>query len=203
MEAVKMRPKAVVFDFNGVFAAQKEMGILSAVREKTGLGKWIALSNYYVNILNFERGELSPPAFWEKVFPGLTPAQCREWIEAEYEKPFSRDVEMYALAQKLSEVVPLYCLSNSNFLQGKACRKQGLYRSFKGFFLSHEIRAVKPFPAAYRHVLKAIGLRADECVFVDDSIQNVAVAALLGFRVVHFSGARELESKLKALGLPC
>ena len=201
MEAVKIGPKAIVFDFNGVFAAPKEMEILSSVREKTGLGKWIALSNYYVNIFKFERGELSPFEFWGRVFPGLTNSQFRDWAESEYEKPFARDEQMYSLARRLAGVAPLYCLSNSNFLQGKACRKQGLYNPFKGFFLSHEIRAVKPFPAAYRHVPKAIGLRAKDCVFVDDSLQNVLSAKLLGFRAVHFTWAAKLESELKSLGL--
>ena len=191
--------KAIVFDFNGVFVQPKEPGILESLRQKTGTGKWIALSNYYINLIKFEEGALSPRGFWNRVFPCLGDEDYQEHVEAEYEKPFGRDEQMYALAEKLSGKLPLYCLSNSNFLQGKACRKQKLYSPFREFFLSHEIHNAKPFPGAFRSMLQHTKLRAGECIFVDDSFKNVAAARLLGFRAIRFRGALQLEKKLRQM----
>ncbi len=195
-----MRPKAILFDFNGVFVKAKEDSILDSVCQKTGTGKWIARSNYILNIVRFEEGCISPRAFWQKVFPSLQDGEYKSLIEAEYEKPFERDGQMYSLCQRLGGKLPLYCLSNSNFLQGKACRKQGLYSPFAKFFLSHETRQPKPFFQAFRHFLLSTGLKAHECIFVDDSLRNIIAARLLGFSVVWFKGAKALREKLLSEG---
>ncbi len=196
-----MQAKAVVFDFNGVFVMPKEPLVLDTICRNTGLGKWIALSNYYLNILRFEEGRMPPLAFWKKVYVDLTTEQYKEWVEGEYEKAFWRNVEMYALAEKLARELPIYCLSNSNFLQGKACRKQNLYYPFRRFFLSHEIYAAKPFPSAYRNFLQDTGLNPKECIFVDDSWKNLATAAMLGFNVIKFRGAQELAAQFVETGI--
>lgn len=193
--------KAVVFDFNGVFVNPAEQRIIGSVCEKTKFGAWIAHSNFLVKIFDFERGLLSPRVFWQKVFPFMNDAQYHELIEAEYEKPFERSEKLYALAEKLSKKFGVYCISNSNFLQGKACRKQGLYSPFKEVFLSHEMGEAKPFPGIYRKFLGLTGLMPDECVFIDDSLRNIIVPALLGFRVIYFKGPGHLEDELGLMGL--
>ncbi|VVB98998.1 Uncharacterised protein [uncultured archaeon] len=196
-----MKITAVVFDFNGIFAEPIEFRIVDSICRNLRFGKIMALSNYFINIFRFEKGKLSPQEFWQRVFPCLEPQQYSAWVEAEYEKPARHNNEMYALAERLAKKFPLYCLSNSNFLQGKACRKQKLYAPFKALFLSHETGRAKPFPSAFRNLLEATGLKAGECLFIDDSLRNAVVARLLGFRAIKFSGPTNLEQRLKKLGV--
>lgn len=48
------------------------------------------------------------------------------------------------------------------------------------------IKVMKPDPRAYRAVLEALGLRAEETVFVDDLLQNIDAAKKLGMHTIHF-----------------
>lgn len=194
-----MHVKAIVFDFNGLFVQPIELKIVENICRQTGLGRWIALSNYYFNINAFEEGRLSPNEFWNKVFVDLNREQYTEWVEQAYEKSFYRNAELYVLAEKLSGNYTVYCLSNSNFLQGKAYRKQKLYMPFRQVFLSHEIHRVKPFPRAFKYFLAQTSLAAKECLFIDNELRNAMAAKLLGFRTVRFRDnaqlVRELESQ--------
>ena len=193
--------KAVVFDMNGVFVEPIELPILRRICNETRAGEWVGLSNYYLNIAQFELGYMPPKDFWKKVFPALTDEEYKEYAEAEYEKGFQRDDALYSICSVLAKECSLYCLSNSNFMQGKAYRKQKLYSPFNGIFLSHETGRLKPFPGAYTNLLAKTGLKAGECVYVDDSWRNIAAAAALGFTAVKYTSAAALGKKLKELGL--
>ncbi len=48
------------------------------------------------------------------------------------------------------------------------------------------IRVMKPDPRAYGAVLEALGLQADETVFIDDLRPNIDAARRLGMHVIHF-----------------
>ncbi len=51
---------------------------------------------------------------------------------------------------------------------------------------SAAIRVMKPDPRAYGAALEALGLRADETVFIDDLRPNIDAARRLGMHVIHF-----------------
>ena len=194
-----MKYKAIIFDFNGVFVPAPEKRILYSVCEKIRVGKWIALSNYYLNIWAFERGFLSPEEFWKKVFVSITPQEYSELIEKEYEKSSEKNSLLFMLVKDLSKKFDLYVLSNSNFLQGKAYRRQKLYSGFKELFLSHETHEIKPFPNIFQKFLNKTGLNANECIFIDDSTVNVLVSIALGFKGLVYQNNEDLEEKLKSL----
>jgi putative hydrolase of the HAD superfamily len=60
---------------------------------------------------------------------------------------------------------------------------------------------LKPDPRAYAAVLDALGLPAEECVFVDDQARNVEGARALGLPTVQFDVARPGDSYASALTL--
>ena len=62
---------------------------------------------------------------------------------------------------------------------------------FDGAVVSAPLRCIKPMPEIYRHVLDTYGLRAEECLFVDDAAVNVSGAMLVGMRGCHFDGDAE------------
>jgi 2-haloacid dehalogenase len=68
--------------------------------------------------------------------------------------------------------------------------------------VSGTVRLAKPDPAIYRLVGDRSGLPLERLAFVDDNPANVAAAAGLGMRAVHFTGAEELRAELSSLGLP-
>ena len=59
----------------------------------------------------------------------------------------------------------------------------------------------KPDPEMYRMFLLKYGLRADECVFIDDTEENVEAAKVLGFSGIVFHDYENLLRALSDLGL--
>jgi putative hydrolase of the HAD superfamily len=61
---------------------------------------------------------------------------------------------------------------------------------------SCEIGIIKPERGIYEHTIGRLGLRADQCLFVDDTEGNVAAAREVGMAGLHFSRAEDLSSAL-------
>ncbi len=70
-----------------------------------------------------------------------------------------------------------------------------------GGFLSFQQRMTKPDPKMYTRFLEQFRLVAQECVFIDDTEQNVAVAENLGFHGIVFRSYEDAKEQLAALGV--
>lgn len=62
-------------------------------------------------------------------------------------------------------------------------------------------KILKPDPRAYELCLEALGLAADDCVFVDDQLKNVEGAIACGIATVHFDVTDPGKSYAEALAL--
>lgn len=70
----------------------------------------------------------------------------------------------------------------------------GIARHFERIFDIRDTGYVcKPDPAAYEVVLRALDLRADECMLVDDSLPNLQVASRLGMVTVWVGSAERAD----------
>lgn len=72
---------------------------------------------------------------------------------------------------------------------------------FDRLIISGEIGLVKPDPAIFYVFLETVARRANECLFIDDSEANIAVARRLGFQTIRFLSPDQLSSELAARGL--
>jgi 2-haloacid dehalogenase len=96
---------------------------------------------------------------------------------------------------------PLYALTNWN--QDKFRHARELYPFlglFDGIVVSGEEGLVKPELAIFHTLLERYALRADDCVFIDDSLPNVKSAAALGMHALHYQTADALAGQLRGLG---
>ncbi|MEV8100188.1 HAD family phosphatase [Kitasatospora sp. NPDC085879] len=71
--------------------------------------------------------------------------------------------------------------------------------SFDEVVLSAEVGLRKPDPAIFRLVLDRLGVSAEECLFVDDSEQNLATAAELGITPVLGLDEKVVARRLREL----
>ena len=68
-----------------------------------------------------------------------------------------------------------------------------------GMVVSGEEMTAKPGPALYRILLERYGLRADECLFIDDNPVNIAGGEAVGIRGLVFRNAEQVRSALDNL----
>ncbi len=64
-----------------------------------------------------------------------------------------------------------------------------------GIVVSGEEMTMKPFPQIYRILLDRYGLKAEECVFIDDNPRNAAGAEAVGIRGLVFRDAERLRGE--------
>jgi 2-haloacid dehalogenase len=72
-------------------------------------------------------------------------------------------------------------------------------RDFDTVIVSGDEWLVKPDPAIFRLLLERAGLRAEDCVFVDDSERNVLGARHVGMQAVHYTPETDLAGELDRL----
>ena len=68
-----------------------------------------------------------------------------------------------------------------------------------GFVISGKEKTVKPEPKIYRILLERYGLKAEECIFIDDNPKNTAGAEAVGIRGLIFRDAAQLRRDLDAI----
>ena len=97
---------------------------------------------------------------------------------------------------------PLYGLSNWSMEKFSRVRpKYGFFSWFDDILISSDVRLVKPDPRIFALFLHRIHRAAEECVYIDDSQENVAAAGQLGFKSIHFESPEQLASELQRWGL--
>jgi 2-haloacid dehalogenase len=72
---------------------------------------------------------------------------------------------------------------------------------FEGILLSGEVGVNKPDRQIFEHLIERFEIEPATALFIDDSSANVAGAAALGFRAIHFTDAAALRVVLVRLGL--
>jgi 2-haloacid dehalogenase len=96
---------------------------------------------------------------------------------------------------------PLYAITNWN--QHKFRQARGLFGfldRFDGIVVSGDEGLLKPDPAIFHLLFERYGLRASDCVFIDDSMKNVRGAEAVGMHALLFETPEKLRVDLRRLG---
>ena len=89
---------------------------------------------------------------------------------------------MQELVQRLkNHGYSVYYLSNIPQDVLDLLRDRGVLDGFDGGVASCEVHINKPDPKIYKALLDKYSLKAEECVFIDDRLENVQAAFALGF----------------------
>ncbi len=75
----------------------------------------------------------------------------------------------------------------------------GLHKYFKYMFTSCYMGIRKPDPRIYLRALGILGDKPERSLFIDDRLENVAAAAAVGMKAIHFTGADALKRDLQSL----
>jgi putative hydrolase of the HAD superfamily len=97
----------------------------------------------------------------------------------------------------------LVLASNTNPAHYERYRKQfkETLAHFDAIAVSHEAGARKPHPKFFAHAHSLAGCERNECVFVDDLMDNVSGAKEFGWQAIHYTRFDELVPNLKEVGV--
>ena len=98
----------------------------------------------------------------------------------------------------------VYYLSNFSHKAETECAEAlNFLPEMEGGILSYKDQLIKPEPEIYQLLLKRYGLKADESVFLDDTLVNVKAAEEQGIHGIHFLTKEQAEEELRKLGVDC
>ena len=195
----------IVFDIGGVLA---DFEIVRFLSEKGFDGPTVkrlikasVLSPYWGK---FERAELTE----EETLRGFVSMDPE--LETELYAAFSNiqgmlTVRPYAvsLVDRLKAAgLGVYYLSNYSKKAYDECGESLVFLpAMDGGVVSFRAGMTKPDPGVYRLFLTEYGLDPGECLFVDDTEENVTAAEALGFRGLRFTTYEDLMETLGSLGI--
>lgn len=190
-----MLPRNLIFDLGGVlldlnvrgmlegfaslgldsrqFLAKDDSDGATPVCEGMSMGKLLS---------DYQMGEISTEELLDTILPQCNAGTTREQlIEAWNRCVCSIPRERLAMVRSLREKgYRTYMLSNTNDLHWQHIMEQdfseegmGVDDIFDHVFLSQEMHLAKPDPEIYRQVVREIGAKAEDCLFVDDARVNV------------------------------
>ena len=107
-----------------------------------------------------------------------------------------------AIAAAREKAEGLYLLSNISIKFAEEYKENPTLRRvlspFDGLVFSGPLHMIKPDAKIFHYLLDTYGLRADECLFIDDSVKNTAGAEAVGIHTYLFDGdARKLAEYIK------
>lgn len=70
-----------------------------------------------------------------------------------------------------------------------------------GGIFSHEVHMVKPYPEIYQLLLDTYQLNPQECVFIDDTLENLTTADKFGIKTIQFKTKEQVLDNLDALNI--
>jgi len=70
---------------------------------------------------------------------------------------------------------------------------------FDGMIISGKEKLVKPDEEIYKLAIKRFALIPEETIFIDDRIENINSAKLLGFKTIHLIDPKKIKEKIEEL----
>ena len=196
----------VVFDYGGVICTPQPGQDVALLAAAAGVPVPEFQGPYWAYRLSYDRAELDGTTYWLKVAAALglsfSAAQIAELTRLDIASWLHLYDGTVALLQDVAAAgYRLALLSNAPADFAEVLAEQPVARFFEHLTFSCYLGSVKPEPECYRAVLAILGVRPADVVFIDDRPENVAGAAAIGIRGVHFTTPEALRSALSGHGI--
>lgn len=135
---------------------------------------------------------------YKKMVVDAVPERLRKYAEAAvmYDirvLPMISGMEQLLLKLK-NDGFKLYITSNMNERHAKQMRKHKIAKYFDDMIFSAEIKTRKPYKEFFNAAFDKFGVKAEDCIFIDDLEENVIGAKACGISGFVFKGdAKEAE----------
>ena len=188
--------KNILFDLGGVLFHINYQDTIDAFEKIGGNNFKENYSQFNQDSIfdDYEIGHITTKKFvstLQKVLPNSTE---KEIVAAWNAMLMGMPKEKFEYLKKLSEKYNLYLLSNTNELHIESVNKtlkeelgiEDIGSYFTKAYYSHKIHMRKPYHQTFEWVLKDSNIKAEETLFVEDTIQHIKGANNAGLKTHHF-----------------
>lgn len=187
--------KAIIFDFGDVFLNLDKAATGRKLKE---MNIEELPENIHTYNRDYEQGLVTSDeiaSYYKTHFPELTHENFLDsWNAILLDLPEYRLKFIEKLAQQKNYRLILLSNTNANHIEhikAHVPHYDAFKNCFDAFYLSHEIGLRKPDPAIFKFVLDKNNLQAEECLFIDDTLEHIESAKNLGFHTWNLEPTRE------------
>lgn len=202
--------RGIFFDGGGVIAHFDE-DVIRSYERVHGLAYGDVMDVLYsgTDWMDAERGALDEDEWLKRALArlaeGVAPLEFQDLRET-WDKAFLKlDRQMIGLVEVLARSYPIGLLTNSSSSQQALKRKLstvGILGLWDTIVNSSDVGVAKPDERIYKIAADCLGLQPEECVHIDDKLENVAGAKSAGFQAIHYAGdLLALRANLRRLGI--
>lgn len=195
----------IVFDIGNVLSDFRWRGFLEDKGYDEAMIERIASATVHTPYWNeFDKGEWSD----EQIMQAFV--DCDPEIEAQIRNAFGdvtgmvkiRDYAVSWIRELKAKGYKVYYLSNFARKAHEQCGDSLAFIPFTdGGILSYQDKVIKPGEEIYKLLLSRYNLKAEESVFLDDTLKNVEAARALGWQGIHFKTKEQAVFELRNLGV--
>lgn len=188
----------VIVDFDHHICTRK-LEKLSGIAEKD-IHHYIYMSKMDTRL---DSGKISAKEFYRFVENYLGSGMSFKEFRGVFSDIFTLRPSTIKLYRELkSKGYKLCLLSNTNELHYNHCKKKyPALKLFDHIVLSYKTGVMKPHPRIYMKAVKKLGLKAQECVYIDDIPEYAEAASLLGIHGIQYRSIAQVRRELKRLGI--
>lgn len=189
--------KAIIFDYGGVFSVEADLSAFGkAYAPKFGVSPEEFNKIIYDNWNQARVNSMDSKFFWRNL------AQFLSIDEKILRKDFTGffkgfRYEVLELAKKLKKNYKLGLLSNhiEDWLE-EMIENHKLRDVFDVIVTSYNSKMAKPDITIFKEIVRKLGVKAGECVYIDDMEKNMPPAKMLGMKTILFKDFEQMKKKL-------
>jgi putative hydrolase of the HAD superfamily len=202
--SLHLSPKTVIFDYGDVISLPQSPGDRAVIERLAGVDPGEFWRSYQAHRNEVDLGAEGVRAYWAQIARDTG----ADWDEARIHELWVADMRSWmsvnpgtikVLSDLHADGTRLALLSNAGPDFGAYFRYGPLGDFFDSFYVSGELKLLKPDPEIYQHVLADLGISAAEAVFIDNRADNVRGAQELGITGHVFTDAGTLRAFLESL----
>lgn len=190
--------KAIISDLGGVFLNRGIWIFWSYLEKEFHIDSEKAKNSFLKYYKPYFSGQIPEEEFWGSLLEEI--GLKEDWLELRSKLLdfFEVNEDVAKLYKKLRESgKKMVLLSDQTkewwpFLNNKL----GIESYFDDTIVSALVGVNKPDPKIYQLALEASGVKAEECIFIDDLESNLAPAEKIGIKTVLFESSEQLEKDL-------
>ena len=183
---------SIIFDYGGVLVHHQSDADQARMAQVLDVPGEQFTELYWANRLDYDKGVVTAAEYWLDIGrhakTKIDPAKIDELTDIDTESWMRFDEVMWSWISDLRKMgKPLAILSNMPSDLGEALKTSpDRLTHFDQVTLSYEVHSIKPEPLIYEHCLEGLGTTPERTLFLDDRIENIQGAELLGIHAMQF-----------------